>query len=170
LSADYYSILGVDSGALADDIRRAYHAKAKLYHPDIYRGIDGDLKFKLLNEAYRTLINPEKRRRYDFKLRYGTAPDYSVRDRDRRYNPYAYEEIRRRKREQSRRETENLRKRFRMFDGFVFWSLLTLGIAGLGFGIADLIVNSRPTGILFILVIIFVIIYTFRSIKKAGKR
>jgi curved DNA-binding protein CbpA len=170
MSADYYSILGVANNALPEDIRKAYHERAKIYHPDIYRGYDGDLKFKLLNEAYRTLIHPEKRRRYDFKIRYGTSIDYSVRDRDRRRNPYVYEEIRRRKKEQARHETETYRKRFRNFDRFVFWSLLILGIAGMGFGIADLIVNMRVTGILFTFVITLVMFYSFRSIKKAGKR
>ena len=170
MRADYYSILEVGNDASPEVIRRAYHEKAKIFHPDVYHGSDGDMKFKMLNEAYRTLIHPEQRRRYDFKLKYGTAVDYSARDRDRRYNPYVYEEILRRRREQSRKETLMMRKRIRLFDGFIFWSLLILGAAGLGLGIADLIVNMRLTGVLFSLVVALVMLYSFRSIKNAGKR
>jgi curved DNA-binding protein CbpA len=170
MGADYYSILGVLNTATAEEIRRAYLRKAKLFHPDIYTGSDGDFKFKVLNEAYSTLINPEKRRRYDFKLKYGTSIEYrsqADKDRMRRYS-INYEVLKRR-REEARHAHEKLRKKFRIFDRFIFWSLLILGFTGLIFGIVDAIVNLRFQGIIFSMIIAIVIIYTFRRLRKSKK-
>jgi len=63
MSKDYYKILGVDKGASADDIKKAFRKLAHKYHPDKK---DGDeAKFKEANEAYQTLSKPEKRQQYD---------------------------------------------------------------------------------------------------------
>jgi curved DNA-binding protein CbpA len=167
MAEDYYMILGVPRQAGMEDIRRAYLELAKRYHPDVYHGLGGDLKFKLLNEAYQTLSDPARKRRYDLKLRYGAIPaepSQADKDRMRRYS-INYEMLRRR-REEERRERERLRRRFRIFDRFIFWSLLALGLAGLGFSLADLFVNLRFHGLIFCLIICAVIYYTFRSLRK----
>lgn len=68
---DYYEILEINRGASEDVIRAAYKALAKKYHPDNNQ-IDSKLceeKLKILNEAYETLSNVEKRKRYDEKLK-----------------------------------------------------------------------------------------------------
>ena len=31
---DYYEVLGINKGASADEIKKAYHKKAMKYHPD----------------------------------------------------------------------------------------------------------------------------------------
>jgi len=59
---DYYQILGVEKNASPEDIRKAYHRLAHLYHPD--KGGDEN-KFKEVNEAYQTLSNKDKRAQYD---------------------------------------------------------------------------------------------------------
>lgn len=69
--ADYYAILGVDRGADAATIKKAYRAVAVKYHPD--RNPDdaeAEEKFKAAAEAYAVLSDPEKRARYD---RFGAA-------------------------------------------------------------------------------------------------
>ena len=62
---DFYVILGVEHGASADDIRRAYRRLAHKYHPDVSGDPDGECKFKELGEAYQTLKFPEARSAYD---------------------------------------------------------------------------------------------------------
>jgi curved DNA-binding protein len=59
---DYYNILGVSKQAGADEIKKAYRKLASQHHPD--KGGDTK-KFQEVEEAYRTLSDPEKRQQYD---------------------------------------------------------------------------------------------------------
>ena len=63
---DLYILLGLESAASMGDIKRAYKRLARKYHPDIN---PGDLlavqQFRRITEAYETLIDPDRRRRYD---------------------------------------------------------------------------------------------------------
>jgi molecular chaperone DnaJ len=68
---DYYEILGVQRGADADAIKRAYRKLALQHHPDRNSGsADAEDRFKELTEAYEVLRDPDKRAAYD---RYGHA-------------------------------------------------------------------------------------------------
>lgn len=68
--ADYYTVLGVERDASAEDIKRAYRRRARETHPDVADHDGAEDAFKDLSEAYGVLSDPEKRRIYDT---YGTA-------------------------------------------------------------------------------------------------
>ena len=63
---DPYTTLGVKSGASEEEIKSAYRALAKKYHPDLNPGKkDIEQKFKEINAAYDILSSPEKRAKFD---------------------------------------------------------------------------------------------------------
>ena len=78
---DFYRLLGVSRGATQDQIHGQFRERARLYNPE--RAAEahlGSLRKELsdiqkaLQEAYRTLIQPERRARYDKLLRDGEPP------------------------------------------------------------------------------------------------
>jgi len=63
---DYYEILGVERGADAETLKKAYRKCAMQYHPDRNPGDkQSEHKFKELNEAYDVLKDEQKRAAYD---------------------------------------------------------------------------------------------------------
>lgn len=62
---DYYEVLGVEKDASKQDIRKAYRALARKYHPDVSKEADAETKFKEVKEAYEVLSNEQKRAEYD---------------------------------------------------------------------------------------------------------
>ena len=76
---DYYEVLGVQKGAGAEDIKKAYRKLAMKYHPD--RNPDNkeaEEKFKEAAEAYEVLSDEEKRSRYDQFGFAGVDPNYGA--------------------------------------------------------------------------------------------
>ncbi|MCF8033980.1 MAG: J domain-containing protein [Desulfarculaceae bacterium] len=83
MAKDYYKVLGVEKGASADEIKKAYRKLALKYHPDRNKGDkEAEDKFKEINEAYAVLSDPKKKQEYDtygasgFKQRYSQEDIY----------------------------------------------------------------------------------------------
>lgn len=63
---DFYIVLGLERGASVSDIKRAYKRLARRFHPDINPGDRmAAAQFRQIAEAYETLSDPDRRRRYD---------------------------------------------------------------------------------------------------------
>ncbi len=73
---DYFTVLGLATGEASDKVRAAFHEFALKYHPDQWVD-DPDLQqhaliiFKRGTEAYRVLMHPVLRARYEQALRRG---------------------------------------------------------------------------------------------------
>ena len=67
LFKDYYKILELETSRVSlDEIKVAYRAVAKKYHPDVNVGDNlAEEKIKDINEAYRVLSNPLAKKKYD---------------------------------------------------------------------------------------------------------
>ena len=76
---DPYKVLGLPKNASDEDVKRAYRALAKKYHPDLNPGDqEAARKMQQVNEAYDQIKNPEKYTRQASS--YGGNP----------YGPYGY--------------------------------------------------------------------------------
>jgi len=75
---NYYEMLGINPKAGSEEIKRAYHAQLKIWHPDKNADrIEGaEETTKILNQAYGVLSDPEQRKQYDRMLRYTKGKDF----------------------------------------------------------------------------------------------
>ena len=69
---NYWSLLGLEPGSDADELKRAFRREARRWHPDL-NGNDREAeeRFKLVNEAYAVLSDPKRRRQWEQR---DTAP------------------------------------------------------------------------------------------------
>jgi curved DNA-binding protein CbpA len=76
MSADYYRVLGVAPSAPPEVIRAAYRALMQKHHPDRQRDSSAGAVTAAINEAFRVLSDPDKRRAYDAVRQLGARPPH----------------------------------------------------------------------------------------------
>ena len=62
---NFYEVLGVDAGSTESEIKSAYRKLARKYHPDVNNSTEAIEIFKEITQAYETLSDPDKRKKYD---------------------------------------------------------------------------------------------------------
>lgn len=61
-----YQVLGVSEDADEQEVKKAYRALAKKYHPDLNpEDVQAEQKFKEIADAYEILSNPQKRQNWE---------------------------------------------------------------------------------------------------------
>lgn len=65
MARDYYRILGVDTKASDQEIKRSYRKLARELHPDVNPDDAAQERFRDVSDAYEVLSDPEKRRIVD---------------------------------------------------------------------------------------------------------
>lgn len=175
---NYYKILGVSETANNDEIKKAYRNKAKLMHPDITGDNNKRTEFQLLNEAYHILINEDRRRGYDFLYKYSSINE-KIKNEDyyKRYGTSGrnsqnyYSQKEKQPTEININKAKNNHYKKTIFDTYAFYFFLSLGFAGILFGLIDLFTKSWEeqkglSGILFGLTFTSFLIIGWRILNK----
>ena len=77
----HYEVLGVDAGAPAGEVRRAYVRLARRHHPDFFASADGrtraeaERRMRVINEAWAVLGDRDRRIAYDRTKGLAPGPD-----------------------------------------------------------------------------------------------
>ena len=168
---DYYKILNIPRNASTELIHKAYRRKAKLYHPDVNQREDAKNNFLLISEAYQTLINPDKKKWYDFKLNYPGSDKLSrdYKHQDQKYSPFYNSDFNRSNKGQQ--GMENIRYTKTIVDKILFYSLVLVGALAIIFGAFRLDferVNDSEDygGIIFGVLFILLLFYGWSKLGK----
>ena len=85
MASTHYDTLGLERAATTEQIRRAYHAEARRWHPDRYatapaaKAAEAEEAMRRVNEAWRILGDGPRRSAYDRRLRGAPAAGQGVR-------------------------------------------------------------------------------------------
>ncbi len=163
---NYYQILGVSHLSSAQQIKTAYRNLAMRHHPDKNPDQASMVHIQLINEAYQTLGNPEKRRQYDMQQIYLQASAATKK------NPRTARPKTPGKRPVKERESD--RKPFFYLEYFLFSALFLAGVYGLFMSVHDWWVNGyQPSktlsGLFFGLVFTILLSLTMWVLRQKRK-
>ena len=75
---EYYRSLGVQPGATAEELKKAYRGLAKKYHPDLHPGDkEAEARFKEINEAYDQIQRQRKQQQQSYSGQASANRGYS---------------------------------------------------------------------------------------------
>lgn len=165
---DFYKILGVSINASDDEIKMAFRLRAKRLHPDKNPSKNSLARFQILALAYETLKDAEKRKRYDLKKMFGIeltpeSDKAQPKHRDPRYRPGAAKATFAGDFEGSHREPK--RERIIWLENLLFFIVLVIGIAALGFAVSDMmnkgwdLTEKEITGMVFSTSFLVILVY-----------
>ncbi len=104
---NYYDILGLETNASFDEIKAAYKALVKKFHPDVnpQQREFFEKKSKSINEAYEILSSPSKKSSYDIRLKEFLNRQYNNQPNN-NYSKQKEEELKKREEELKRKQSE----------------------------------------------------------------
>lgn len=176
---NYYQILNIDKHASESEIKKAYRRLALLYHPDRNDDNDSNAKFILINKAYSTLIDPQKRKQYDLSLEFGITLEILLkklereqRERDKKYGTsYKFKDEYHTYKKQNTFSHED-EKQFVQLEKFMFFILIIIACYGAYFGIKRFFFEEWDhfelpvAGVIFAILFPTLLIYGYRVIYK----
>ncbi len=167
---DFYKLLGVGYQASSEEIKHAYYEKAKKYHPDVNQDEGAEQVFKLLNEAYQTLIHPQRRKKYDLHLRYGSLIEFNKTAATARpARSPQYEEYIRRRKQEAQEANRAYRWLFKVLNGMLFWIMVLILGSGLVFSIIDAIMNYDFIMLMIMSWFFVLFFFSYWFIKRRNK-
>ncbi len=171
---NYFLILGISHNASANEIKKAYHKKALLYHPDKNKSPNANLEFAKINEAYRNLIaykNPSNKNNNSYnnktyqKTEYQKASENYQKRRENR--TYKTENDRKRYHTYKKNKRRNNKKNFEKFN--LISKIVIFGLIGLVFLpllIQLIILVFRTGNFIFIIIFTFLLDMFYRFFKE----
>ena len=111
---NYYELLKVTEKSSIEDIKRAYKAFTRKYHPDISKDPNATEIMKRINLAYEVLSNPARREEYNRQLRtrkQGSDNNSGTNNTAKKSSSEAEESARRRQAEEEKRRREEYARR-----------------------------------------------------------
>lgn len=70
----YYDVLGIAKDADTKEVKTAFRRLSKQLHPDVCKLPDAEERFNLAQQAYKTLLDKDMRKKYDTSLVRGENP------------------------------------------------------------------------------------------------
>lgn len=170
MELNYYKILEVPQNATPNEIKRAYRLKAKQLHPDKNNSPNAKALFQILQEAYRTLIQPEKRRWYDFKLQYPSTTNLNQDARRRRPSSNSYSQAYQYRQQHKKEEKTFTDYKKTLADKIFFHLLVIAGGLAILFSLLNLIFvefdSKYSGGLIFGVWFLFLLIIGWNSMTK----